>query len=68
MQKVFATKILLSVKFLLFVTLPFQTEEGLTGDKDFDRWLEFLRTFSRARLCFVCTLYDDINVDISLYH
>ena len=23
---------------------PFQTEEGLTGDEDFDKWVEFLRT------------------------
>ena len=36
-------------------SVPSQTEEGSTGDEDFDRWVEFLRTFSRARLCcFVC--------------
>ena len=46
-------------------SVPFQTEEGSTGDEDFDRWVEFLRTFSRARLCCFCTLYNDINVDIS---
>ena len=32
-------------------SVPFQTEEGSTGNEDFDRWVEFLRTFSRARLC-----------------
>ena len=46
----------------------FQTEEGSTGDEDFNRWVEFLRTFSRARLCCFCTLYNDINRDISWYH
>ena len=49
-------------------SVPFQTEEGSTGNEDFDRWVEFLRTFSRARLCCFCTLYNDINVDISWYH
>ena len=49
-------------------SVPFQTEEGSTGNEDCDRWVEFLRTFSRARLCCFCTLYDDINVDISWYH
>ena len=52
----------------LWVIQPFQTEEGSTGEEDFDRWVEFLRKFSRARLCCFCTLYDDINVDISWYH
>ena len=48
-------------------SVPSQTEEGSTGDKDFDRWVEFLRTFSRARLCCFCTLYDDRGLTGSRY-